>query len=125
MFQHKAKISPDELTATKFLSVCCMILLLVFLTGINYFLYPDKESPNPAIIMADGSGTEDLPSNNFPGGPDEKSPDTPVGISEEYVHAHGQELSPFWTNAIFSNLIHEAEKLCMVHYDLFSPPPEA
>ena len=104
------------------------ILLLLFLTSVNYFLYsPSGQSASAKILVCtdtsdDGSAT-DLP--NSPAGPDEKSPNTPVSITVEYVHEHEDPINPLWMNTIFTHKVHESEKLRVVHFELLSPPPEA
>lgn len=106
-----------------FLSVGLMSLLLL-LTSINFFIYSGnaKEVVAYSCVESDEDCSQGNPN---PAGPDEKSPGNPVSITEEYIHESEGAESPFWTNALFSHKIHEAEKLNIVHYDIFSPPPEA
>jgi hypothetical protein len=102
------------------------IILLLFLTSANYFLYSSPGKAGNIIAWSDGGNEE--PSTGFqnsPAGPDEKSPDTPVSVTEEYVHEHDSPVNPLWTNAIFQHMIHATEKLRVVHFELLSPPPEA
>src|SRR5689334_18445792 len=93
-----------------------LILLLIFLTSVNFFLYPSPGKSVKAVVCATGSGDEessrDLP--NSPAGPDEKSPNAPVSITEEYVHEHDNPVNPLWMNAIFRHMVHETEKLQVV-----------
>lgn len=97
-----------------------MVLLLLLLTGINYFIYAPSD-PEDHICEAESSATFPV----SPAGPDEKSPNGPVNINEEYVHDHESPVNPFLANALFEHMIHEADKLCFVHFELISPPPEA
>jgi hypothetical protein len=107
------KISHKSASRRQVLSVVSMMFLLVFLTSINFFLYPSSDKE-----------LTEISSSSSPAGPDEKSPDAPVSINEEYVHESHHEFNSFLTNALIEHKIHEAEKLCFVHFDLFSPPPE-
>jgi hypothetical protein len=106
------KISRN-ISAGKIISAISMIFLLVFLTCVNQFIY--------------GSCDKDAISacSNSPAGPDEKSPDAPVSINEEYIHDHESPVNPFWANALFAHMIHEADKLTVVHFEILSPPPNA
>ncbi len=97
-----------------------MTLLLLLLTGINYLIYAPAE---PDDLIGEVESTASFPGS--PAGPDEKSPNGPVSINEEYVHDHENPVNPFWANALFEHMIHEADKLCFVHFELISPPPEA
>jgi len=97
-----------------------MALLLLLLTGINYFIYAPSD---PDDLLYEAESTATIPGS--PTGPDEKSPTGPVSINEEYVHDHESPVNPFWANALFEHMIHEADKLCVVHFELVSPPPEA
>jgi hypothetical protein len=63
--------------------------------------------------------------NANPAGPDEKSPDAPLTISEEFLHTYHNPVDPDWINWLYEHKVHEAEKLCIYHPESFSPPPEA
>jgi hypothetical protein len=118
------KISTN-ITTGKIISAVSMILLLAFLTCINQFLYgsTDKE---PAAAAWNSDDSEPGPCYpNGPAGPDEKSPDAPVSINEEYIHEYHSAANPFWANALFEHMIHEADKLRVVHFEILSPPPNA
>jgi len=103
-----------------------MMLLLLWLTCIN-FLYLDSNYQYALIECMSDAG-EDEEACNYPGspaGPDEKSPDAPITIIEEYIHEHGHTENSLWINMLFQHKVHEAEKLTVVHPESFSPPPEA
>jgi hypothetical protein len=106
------------------ISSVTMILLLLFLTTVNQFIYSDENGNAPIAWNSEESepGTG-YPSN--PAGPDEKSPDVPVSFNEEYIHDHHSGVNPFWANALFEHMIHEADKLRFVHSEIHSPPPNA
>jgi hypothetical protein len=107
-------------------SAVCMIMLLLFLTSINYLLYAGDN--NQDLIVWTATDNNEDSDSGFPGsptGPDEKSPNPPVSFNEEYIHEHAAVTNPFSINPLFTHKIHEAEKLCIVHFDLFVPPPEA
>jgi hypothetical protein len=101
-----------------------MMLLLLWITGIN-FLYASKDA-GALITCLDEHGEEESGAdcNSSPAGPDEKSPDAPVTISEEFIHEYHNPVNPDWINMFFQHKVHEAEKLCIFHPELFSPPPE-
>jgi hypothetical protein len=108
-------------------SAGCLIVLLLLLTGINFVIYADN-SCQDSITWADSNNSPEESESGCPGspaGPDEKSPNAPVSINEEYIHEHAGVVNPFSINPLFEHKIHEAEKLCVVHFDLFVPPPEA
>lgn len=123
--KHNKKIAERKAYRRQLLSVIFMMFLLVFLTSFNYFLYPSCDK-NSGTIAWQGNGEEsqqDAPTS--PAGPDEKSPNGPFSFNEEYVHENHHSIDSFWTNMFFGHKIHEAEKLCVVHFDLFCPPPLA
>lgn len=103
-----------------------MMLLLLWLTSVN-FLYLGSKNPGAVITSLDTSGEDEETACNYPGspaGPDEKSPDAPISIIEEFIHEHGHAVNALWVNMLFQHKVHEAEKLCVVHPESFSPPPE-
>jgi hypothetical protein len=119
-----SKISTN-ITAGKIISTVSMIFLLLFLTCINQFIY-DSSDKDAATVSWNCNDEEPGPCYpNSPAGPDEKSPDAPVSINEEYMHEHSSPVNPFWANAIFEHMIHEADKLRVVHFEILSPPPNA
>lgn len=102
-----------------------MMLLLLWITGIN-FLYASNEAGSALItcLNADGDEESGADCNRSPAGPDEKSPDAPITITEEYIHEYHSPVNPDWINMFFQHKVHEAEKLCIFHPEYFSPPPE-
>lgn len=103
-----------------------MMLLLLWLTGIN-FVYLKSDKACASITCMDTSNEDDAGRNmpGSPAGPDEKSPDAPISIIEEYIHEHGHTENTPWIDMLFKHKVHEAEKLTVVHPERFSPPPEA
>ncbi|WP_207511535.1 hypothetical protein [Longitalea luteola] len=103
-----------------------MMLLLLWITGIN-FLYMSKEMSKVPITCINGGCDEETEGgcNTNPAGPDEKSPDAPLTFSEEYLHPYHTPVNPDWINWLYEHKVHEAEKLCIYHPESFSPPPEA
>lgn len=101
-----------------------MMLLLLWITSIN-FLYASKDySALITCIDADGDEENSADCNTSPAGPDEKSPDAPITISEEFLHEYHNPVNPDWISMFFQHKVHEAEKLCIFHPESFSPPPE-
>jgi hypothetical protein len=113
-------------SVAKRIVACVMMLLLLWITGIN-FLYLSKNVGSVLITCIDAGGDEDSSGdcNSSPAGPDEKSPDAPITISEEFIHECHNSVNPDWINMFFQHKVHEAEKLCIFHPEYFSPPPEA
>jgi hypothetical protein len=113
-------------SVAKRIVACAMMLLLLWITGIN-FLYLSKDTGSSLITCIDTDGDEESSSdcNSNPAGPDEKSPDAPISITEEFIHEYHSPVNPDWTNMLFQHKVHEAEKLCIFHPESFSPPPEA
>ena len=103
-----------------------MMLLLLLLTSMNFFIYASSDSSIKTCWTS--SGDEESPENGnpcSPTGPDEKSPNKPVSINEEYIHEGPDMGNPFWINPLFAHKIHETEKLQIVHFELLTPPPKA
>ena len=103
-----------------------MMLLLLLLTSMNFFIYA---SPDSAIkISWAPTNEEESPETNSPcspAGPDEKAPNKPVSVNEEYIHEGPDVDHPFGLESMFTHKIHEAEKLQIVHFELITPPPKA
>ena len=112
-------------TCLKPVSVFLMSLLL-FLTVMNYFVYGDGSSKTDiqnALAGCDDSASG-IPGGS-PAGPDEKSPDAPVSVNEEFIHKHTQLTDPFWINCYFDYLVAGSEKLHVTHFEIVSPPPDS
>lgn len=108
--------------AGKIISAVWMMLLLLFMTVINQFAY--GSSKDGVAVTWNCDDEDQAPCYpNSPAGPDEKSPDAPVSINEELIHFHETPVSPFWANGLFEHMIHEADRLCAVHFEILSPPP--
>jgi hypothetical protein len=107
----------------KLLSAVVMIFLLLFMTTVNQFVYGSSQDTAVTWNCDEEDNGPCYP--NGPAGPDEKSPDVPVSINEELIHLDETHESPFWTNALFAHMIHEADKLCVVHLESQTPPPNA
>ena len=100
------------------------MVLLLFLTCVNQFVYGSGK----ANIVASWDCNDEDPGPcypNGPAGPDEKSPDAPITLSEEFIHEYHNPVNPDWISMLFQHKVHEAEKLCIFHPESFSPPPEA
>lgn len=113
-----------KVSAAKVLSAVTMMLLLLFMTCVNQFVYGGGKTEVVASWDCDDEDSSPCYPNG-PAGPDEKSPDAPVSINEELIHFNETHESPFWANALFEHMIHQADKLCVVHFEILSPPPNA
>jgi hypothetical protein len=106
------------------LSVCLMLFCLTFLTGLNFFLYPQQGDQVYAIV--DGFGTEDTDNDYPPSGPtEEKSNSSSTTISEEIIHELHPEFNFKAINQLYLHHIAEAENIEMFHPELILPPPKA
>lgn len=103
----------------KYATALVMCSCLLFLTGINFFVYNQAEN-QASIQLCESSSSEGESSN----GEESSGCNTNSVIQEEYVHefhvAH-QQLSI--NNATTYALLSE-EKNYMVHYELIAPPPD-
>lgn len=126
MKQRKKKyqtVSPGKIFPT-----VGMMLLLILLTSMNFFIYPSSDTKAKSCWTSAGGGDEESPengNNSNPAGPDEKSPNKPISVNEEYIHEGPEADNPIWVNMLFEHKIHEAEKLQVVHFELVTPPPKA
>lgn len=116
-FLHPAFLKP--------LSVFLMGLLL-FLTVLNYFVYSgDRDDIDLAGIVLSADDEQSAAAVGNPAGPDEKSPDAPVSVNEEFIHKHTELTNPSWTNYFFKYMVADAEKLHVTHFEILSPPPDS
>lgn len=103
-----------------------MMLLLVLLTSMNFFIYADPDSKVKSCWAAPTE--EESPETNSPcspTGPDEKAPNKPVSVNEEYIHEGPEVDHLFGIESILAHKIHAAAKLQIVHFELQTPPPKA
>ena len=94
------------------LSVCLMIFCLLFLTSLNFVLYP-----------SDG---EVITHNASPTGPtEEKSSGSGFTLAEEILHESSFEFDSKLSNQLCLHHIAEAGKLQIIHPELILRPPRA
>ncbi len=103
-------------------STLLMFFCLVFLTGVNFIIFP-QEKDKAAICSTNMPGK----SNDDPSAPVEEksSSNTSLSVQEEYLHEkHNlkefERLEEPQQYAILGE-----EKLQIVHFELISPPPKA
>lgn len=113
------KISPG-LSLTKIVSIIVMSLCLLFLTGVNFFVYPSS-GMSYGKYMGPETGDEETPAPVE----EKSSSKTGLTIQEEYIHDHNltKDLSAFII--LSKHKIPAEEKLQIVHFELISPPPKA
>lgn len=108
----------------KVLTVCCMSLLL-WLTGVNFAMYGlSSERDLSSMDQFASFPEEEAPSNSNPAGPDEKTSDAPVSVSEEFLHEHA-ESNLLLNNGRSLTYTQYQSELCYQHYPVFSPPPNS
>jgi len=98
-----------------------MCFCLLFLTGINFIIYPPSHH---SFCLS--SAHNDASDEESPVPTEEKSSSkTSVTVQEEYIHDtfNIRSLSDFVTASKYK--IPAAEKLQIVHFELVSPPPKA
>ncbi len=110
--------------AGKIISAVMLICCLIFLTSLNYFVYPSTDSECQASSLTDKS--EDSGSKPDPSGPtEEKSGNTGFSILEEFLHENHPILNFEILNQQYQHQVAEADKIPVFHGDLVSPPPKA
>jgi len=113
----KATINP-----AKMISIGVMCFCLLFLTGVNFFVYPPSDPACHSSISRQGNITSDEES---PTPVEEKSSaKTGITVQEEYVH--DVELVKGSVDIVYlsEHKIPAEEKLQIVHFELISPPPK-
>ena len=123
-FHNSLKRTKTIQTKTKLIRFATALLMsscLLFLTGINFFVYGTGKQ----LSMMEQSDAG-MPEDEAPGKPAEEksSAGNQNNMQEEYVH----ELHLLKTGASASNplkycLLDEA-RLAIVHFELISPPPD-
>jgi hypothetical protein len=108
--------------AGKVLSILLMSFCLVFLTGVNFFVYADNEKAIACTAVDERQQDE----NKAPNPTEEKSSssNSPT-VQEEYLHEKHSSRELARLDKLIHDRIMEAEKLQIVHYELLLPPPKA
>ncbi len=103
----------------RILSVILMFLCLVFMTSLNYFLYPSPEQAVSGISINKSS-------NNIPpsGPTEEKSSSSGVSIIEEFLHDPHPVINFSIQRSPQMHCMAGADKVLVYHGELLSPPPE-
>jgi hypothetical protein len=109
------------LGARKVISIGIMCLCLLFLTTVNFLIYPPSQVPVASLIHSNDSNDEESPAPVE----EKSSSKTGLTVQEEYIHELHllQNLSAFVV--LSKHKIPAAEKLQVVHFELDSPPPKA
>ncbi len=94
-----------------------MILALAFLTSVNFFIYSSSQS-------TDNSGIATESQSSVPSPTEEKSSGSGFSILEEMIYENHFNSELSWFNKVFLHKVAQAQKTEMVHFDLWSPPPE-
>lgn len=110
-------LTDSMISTRKYIAIILMCSCLVLLTGINLLIYPNVSI---AVEMDESVGED----KSFPVPIEEKSEtSSSASVIEEFLHnSHNLDLS--WFERLSIQKIHNAEKLQIVHYDLWSPPPK-
>ena len=107
--------------STKIITAVLMCFCLLFLTGVNFIVFPQNSSAKISLNDTGKQGEKD------PSAPVEEksSSGNSLAVQEEYLHechsiddVTGSEISLQHKNLV-------AEKLQTVHFELISPPPDA
>lgn len=115
------KISVAQRVA-KVSSTLLMFFCLVFLTGVNFIIFPQQKD-NIRISSNNMPGK----SNDDPSAPVEEksSSNTSLSIQEEYLHEKHNLKEFERLEEPQQYAIPGGEKLQIVHFELVSPPPKA
>ena len=110
-----------NISAAKILSVGVMCCCLLFLTCVNFIVYPSSHSFSSSLIHNSNSNDEEAPVPVE----EKSSAKTGLTIQEEYIHElHTiKGLSDFVV--LSKHKIPDGEKLQVVHFELDAPPPKA
>ncbi|HAO47232.1 MAG TPA: hypothetical protein DCQ97_09915 [Chitinophagaceae bacterium] len=104
----------------RFVTAVLMCGCLLFLTGINFFVYGSGKQ----VCMVEQQPDSDEPEEKAPEKPVEEKSSNTSNIQEEYVHElHLQQGFAATGESLKYNLLDEA-KLAIVHFELTSPPPD-
>jgi len=110
----------NRLQLSKLLSVLLLSGCLLFLTGINFFIYTNSPGHEISSLFS-GSDDEEQPSTPV----EEKAPSgTNTSIQEEFLHEKHSLHDITWLEVLTNHRIHDAGKLTIVHFELVSPPPD-
>lgn len=96
-----------------------MCLCLMLVTGMNFIIYAESNQSELARqTICTGNAAENMPEK-----PVEEKSAVGMNIIEEIMHEISYLPSDFLFKGIASYFIPHTVALCMVHYDLLSPPP--
>jgi hypothetical protein len=116
----KAIKIPVRLAPRKIITIGIMCFCLLFLKGVNFFIYPPSHSFCSTLGHNPDANDEESPT------PVEEKSSSKTGLTtqEEYIHdLHSiKDLSAFVV--LSKHKIPGGEKLQVVHFELISPPPK-
>ncbi|MEO7264801.1 MAG: hypothetical protein ABIW38_07805 [Ferruginibacter sp.] len=107
--------------AAKLASVMLLVTCLILLTGVNFFVYPNLDKQGSEKMSSKEKGSNE----SSPSPVEEKAASVNTTIQEEYVHDYQIHANFLALEIINHHRIIEAGKLCVVHLELISPPPNA
>jgi hypothetical protein len=117
------KSNKKTITVGKLLSICLMVFCLLFLTSLNFFVYPSGSDAMQSSVF--GMNTEESDNDYPPSGPtEEKSCNSSVTIAEEILHEAHPEFDFKASNQLYLHHIAEAQKIEMFHPERVLPPPK-
>jgi len=108
--------------STKVIAALLMCFCLLFLTGVNFIVFPQQDSDTKVSLTK-----KNKPNQKDPSAPVEEkaSSNNSLTVQEEYLH-EGHLFDELPGAAILLHHKNTAvEKLQTVHFELISPPPEA
>jgi cbb3-type cytochrome oxidase subunit 3 len=114
-----------DVSVRRLLSIGLMVFCLLFLTSLNYFLYPGGID---RAAVASASPTHENDDEGYPcssSGPTEEKASSGFSILEEFLHENHLVIHFDSMNEIFQHKVAEAQKIEMVHTELITPPPKA
>lgn len=118
----KIKKIPARLSPRKIISIGVMCFCLLFLTGVNFLVYPPTQTALSASLQHNNNSSDE----ESPAPVEEKSSaKTGLTVQEEYIHDLHIIKDDSAITLSAEHKIPAEEKLQIVHFELVSPPPKA
>lgn len=117
--RHLKIISPISLQTAlyRYLAALIMCFTLMFLTGVNFFVYSDAQNN---IQQCQNKAT----GQDIPVGEKSSTFGSNLNLQEEYVHEFHLPAANITAANLVPYALHNDSKYAMVHFELISPPPD-
>ncbi|MEP7163066.1 MAG: hypothetical protein ABI741_00150 [Ferruginibacter sp.] len=108
--------------STKIVTAVLMCFCLLFLTGVNFIVFPQQETDTITSLVTPGKQTDKDPSAPVE---EKSSSSNSLSVQEEYLHERHTLHEIIGTAVLLQHKNLIMEKLQTVHFELISPPPDA